>query len=498
MRIAIAIATSALALVGSACGGSTHARTGDVAAREAIPAPVTPLFASPDEPARATRPAPLGEATFPELEVHETTLPNGLTVIVSPRRELPIVGVAIASRTLTPLDANGPPGIASLLSRVIGRELERAAETDPEGEDRDPPEISVGNDGARIFAEVPARSLARAIRTLSAVVLARTCDPRDVELTRISMREDARASLYTPGGFSRLVQLRMLYGQTDRRGLPWFGSAELVESGGTAQCGWARERAFAPSETAIVIVGDVTPADALAAAQSAFGSWSAVAPTLAIEAPTFPPPTPRLVVVPTGSDQADIRLMERGPGVADADYPAFVVLTRLLGGMFVSRLNLSLREERGYSYGVTSELYTGSDHTVLEVATVVAAAHAAETVAEVVAEMLRLRSGAAAIESVELETARALERARLVHSVETCTARAHTLGRLFQQRLPVAWLARTHDALGDVDASGVASVAQRWLRADRAPMLVIARPRLVADSLARAMPGEVAVVEVPR
>ena len=64
------------------------------------------------------------------------------------------------------------------------------------------------------------------------------------------------------------------------------------------------------------------------------------------------PSGPRLALVPReGAAQSELRIGRLAARRDTPDYPALVVMNAVLGGQFVSRINLKLREEKGYTYG---------------------------------------------------------------------------------------------------------------------------------------------------
>jgi zinc protease len=100
------------------------------------------------------------------------------------------------------------------------------------------------------------------------------------------------------------------------------------------------------------MVGDVTPAEARRAATAAFGSWQGGA-AAAAEAPAAEPVsgTTIYIVDKPGAPQSVVVVGNVAIRRADPDYVAFEVMNNAFGGKFASRINLNLREDKGYSYG---------------------------------------------------------------------------------------------------------------------------------------------------
>ena len=90
-----------------------------------------------------------------------------------------------------------------------------------------------------------------------------------------------------------------------------------------------------------------------------FGAWRAPAeakPTKNL-AEVALAAKPRVFLIDRpGAEQSQIVAATVGPTRADPDYIRFVALDTLLGGNFVSRLNMNLREDKHWSYGARTRL----------------------------------------------------------------------------------------------------------------------------------------------
>jgi predicted Zn-dependent peptidase len=113
-------------------------------------------------------------------------------------------------------------------------------------------------------------------------------------------------------------------------------------------------RVFVPARATLVLAGDAGIDELVAAAEQAFGGWQSSAPgadpAAAQAAPS--PGAPRLTLVArAGAAQSELRLGHTTVSRATPDYHALLLLNAVLGGQFVSRLNLNLRQDKGYTYG---------------------------------------------------------------------------------------------------------------------------------------------------
>src|SRR5262249_9692009 len=146
---------------------------------------------------------------------------------------------------------------------------------------------------------------------------------------------------------------------------------------------------YGPRTTSVLLVGDLDAERGLAAASSAFGRWSSAAVP-----PPVPPPAPhgpaRVVIVDRpGAPQSELRVGHLGLAWSTKDLAAPQLPETVLGGSFTSRLNQTLRERHGYSYGARAEFQLlrapGPFVAAAAVRTDVTAAALRETVAELAA-----------------------------------------------------------------------------------------------------------------
>ena len=115
---------------------------------------------------------------------------------------------------------------------------------------------------------------------------------------------------------------------------------------------------YAPSAATLLLVGDLTPAEARSIAQQAYGSWTATRTALTpVGNPIRPSSGTRVILVDRPSSvQSSIIIGQPGFRATDPDYLTMVALNHVLGGGFSSRVNLNLREKHGYTYGAGSTL----------------------------------------------------------------------------------------------------------------------------------------------
>jgi len=450
-----------LILLLTGCGGSRAELPPPAAARSWV------------EPIEAPPPSD-GVPPRPELPPVETErLPSGLTVHVVRLPSVPVVYAGLAGRGARSDDA--PIELDALLEGALGASPRRGL-LDDEELDR----ARVDERGLRLVQRMVPDTLPAVLDEYAGYVRFGAIEAADVERARRTLLARAR--------FQRAQRSRRRFLPPDEELLGRLYGGDARRLGRTRLDARAFEahppdavrqrlRQFlAPSQTAIVVVGEVDPAEVHAAVRERLGDLPAAeAPPSPAEraAPRFPDPQTRLRIYGTEDEPSAVtRLVERGPARDHEDFAAYRVLGRLAGGMFSARLNLQLRESRGATYSVLARVVDRTDHSLLEISLVTPVAdagHAAETMVE---ELERL-GHADRITDDEMELARRVELARIAASVETPTGLGTALVDAFLAGEEPSAIVEEYDRVAALDRRAVADVASRWLRPEKAPMVII-------------------------
>jgi predicted Zn-dependent peptidase len=112
---------------------------------------------------------------------------------------------------------------------------------------------------------------------------------------------------------------------------------------------------FVPSGQLAGVSGDIAPKDAVAKLEKALGAWKG-GPVAEPKLPANPPIAEKKVYLISrpGSVQTDLTLANRAIGRTSPDYIACLVMNQVLGSGPAARLFRIIREEKGYTYGVSS------------------------------------------------------------------------------------------------------------------------------------------------
>jgi zinc protease len=239
---------------------------------------------------------------------------------------------------------------------------------------------------------------------------------------------------------------------------------------------------YTPASTTIIVVGDISANDATALISGSLGAWRGSAqPRGAVKAVPASRGYRVHLVEKEGAPQSELRVGFVGPARATEDYLDVVVMNAILGGLFSSRINLSLREKHGYTYGASSAFDWRREAGPFVVATAVKSDVTVESIKEIVFEIDRMRESMVS----DAELSLALDYLGGVFPIrfETTAAIASALTSLVVHNLPYDFFDRYRDQLAGVTRERVQRAAQRHLKVDETEIVVVGDPETVRRAL---------------
>jgi zinc protease len=428
---------------------------------------------------------PLGEPRpQPVPAAEESTLPNGLRLVVVPRPGVPLIELRlrVPFAATTAADAGLHTARGSVLSGAIllgttGHDQTGIAEL-LQGHGA---ELSVSTDADRLLfaTTLLPDGLAPVLGMLAELLTGATYPDDRVEGERARVAERIGIALSQPGVIARSALAARRYGEHPYAiTLP---DPELVTSvDGDALRDLHRARVL-PAGSTLVLVGDLDPRATAEAVADALADWTASGH--AVEAP----PAPELrstgieLVDRSGAVQSNIRLGGPAPGRTDPDLAAVRLANMIYGGYFSSRLVENIRERRGYTYSPRSSVdhqAAGSSFLVeADVATEVTGPALLETWYELG------RMALLPVTEAELDGARRYILGSMALSTATHAGLASTLSALVGAGLPPGWLAEHQRDLAAVTVDQVQEASRRYLASSALTAVVLGDAGRVAGQL---------------
>jgi zinc protease len=448
----------------------------------------------PDEPwrARPPTPQPLGKLTLPVA--HSFKLANGLTVLLVEQHQLPIVVAHLL--VLNGSDANpvDKPGLASFTSELL-----------PEGTQRRT-SSQIADHAAQLGASlrtltiiddsiVDIRTLKPnvnpALDLLSDVALHPKFDPPEIERVRKLRETNILQIQDDPQQLAFGVLQKLIYGPGHPYGYRDEGTIKAIHATGRDDLLAMWQRGYAPGNAALVLSGDLTAAEARALAEKYFGNWTGTATRH--EPPPVENKTARGVSIidKPGAPQTFLLVGTSGVARSTADYVPLEVMNNVLGGLYSSRININLREERGYTYGAFSFFAYQRAAGLFAAGGGMRTDSTGLAVQEVFKEMERIRSSAPTDE--ELKLAKGSFSQSLAGRFESAEQTANTVGDLFVYGLPLDYYQQLPASIAAVTADDVKRMADKYIHPESAVVVGAGDRAKIEDQLKKLSIGAVEV-----
>ncbi len=439
---------------------------------------------------------PAADARFPETS--RGRLENGMRWIAAPRPGTGTVRIDVLLDVGYAADAPDAWGTARLVGDLLtagttqrtGEQLQRSLE-------RLGAEFSVDTsaDTTRVTVSVPGSAVADAAELLAEVVLSPSF-PEDALEVR---RRTQLAAIAQEGVDARGISRRVLRGLLLGAGSPFAaptsgtGAADVVARLRRDDVVAFHAAWFRPASATLLVVGDIDAAAAASVAQ-AFAAWGGgAAPTKALPTARSAAPARIHLVDRPGAPQSLLVAAQFVPARGGPDDAALDVLNTILGGSFVSRLNMNLREDKHWSYGARSNLGDERGARVLSAFASVQSDRTADSLVEIAKE-LRGIAGAVPPTAAEIEAARASLTLTLPGRWEATRAVCESLGELVTFGLPDDWFdgyAARIRAVGPEDLARASAL----VHPDSVVWLVVGDRAKVEAALAATGLGEVVVID---
>jgi predicted Zn-dependent peptidase len=322
------------------------------------------------------------------------------------------------------------------------------------------------------WVRVPLREAARAMEVVGELIVRPRLTDRDIENERTVIVEEIRSYLDDPSEYCQILFQTALFGygplgreicgeEADVRGLADSAIREF----------WAAT--YRPANTVVAIVGDLGHAEATELAATAFGTGNGQVPAFA-PAPELPA-GPRVMVGKRATSQAQLCI---GVPALHRDHPdswTLAVLNAVLGDGMSSRLFLSVREELGLAYDVSSGIVDYADAGALEVSAGVDPAAMPAAITAIMAELARLRDEL--VPEDELDKAKRYLSGGLELRMDDTRHVASWIGGQEALHDRVLTLDEALAAVDKVDASAVQRVAARLFRDEALRLAAVAPGR---------------------
>ena len=433
---------------------------------------------------RAVRPEPAVEPQFaPPLPVHRQ-LPNGLQVTVVEKPGLPIVAFALLLPAGAIADPTDGPGLSFFTAQMLAEgTATRSSQDIANAFEFIGARLSIETrrETSILSAETLTRHWPQALALLADVVQNPTFPEHELERVRREHLTDLRRGQDDPTFIAEQLMPGLVFGRLSRYGHPSIGTAASVAAFTREQLADHFRRHGGPAAAHLLVVGDVSVDGAVEQAAAALGGWdNPLAAEVGAAAAgdddgivSRPEDSAGIYLVDKpGAAQSVIRAGHTVPPRRHPDFTSLGLLNYAFGGQFSARLNLNLRQDKGYSYGFHSGISWFRERSLLVAGGSVQTAVTKEAVAETLQEFRDIQGGRPA----SAEEVAAAKAGLLLGYPAGFERPGQILGQLIQlilHQLPDDYFRNTPARVSAVTMEQVRQAGAEWVRPGGLRTLVV-------------------------
>ena len=423
---------------------------------------------------RSTLPVPGPGKPFALPAVEKTRLPNGLQVWTVRHAQIPLVAYVLLIARGASADPPGKDGLAAITADMLDEgsgtrsaiQMHEALARLGAQFDTD-----IGADATAISVTALSRVADRALEFIGDLVVRPALREADFERVRQLRLHRLKQMRDSPAAVADRAFLKLLYAD-DPYGHAPIGHETTLTALTVDDVRRFHAAALAPGAATLIAVGDCTHDEVVRRSAEVFGAWngSGGAELPAADLQAAPP---RLAIVPRPkAPQSELRIGHVAVPRNTPDYHALALANAVLGGQFVSRINLNLREDKGFTYGARTsfEFRRRPGPFMLQVSVQTAATGRA--IEESIGEISGIR-GPRPVTAEELSFGIAALTRGYARNFETADQLARAVMQLALYELPEDYYARFVGIVEGISRDDVSRVMTRHVDPSRLTTLVV-------------------------
>ena len=422
---------------------------------------------------RKTAPEALAPVPFNIPQPFQTTLANGLRIVIFEDKRLPLVSYRLAFMSGEANDPTDSIGLTSAMASMLTEGTENYSSL-ALAEKIERLGASISASSSDDFTVLAASTLAlynsEILHLMSEIVFRPTFPADELDLYKRNAIENLKFQRSQPNFLANEQTARLLYGEHPYARVS--SSAKDIEKLSSEALSRFHNHRFIPNNAVLIAVGDVERDSLLQEIEEYFGDWAqGTGPES-----TFPQTPPRdkttlTIVDRQGSAQANIVLANLALGRKDPDYFAVTVMNQVLGAGASSRVFMNLREEKGYTYGaytrVDAKKLAGDFEATAEVRTAVTG----DSLKEFLYELNRIRDEK--VTSEELADAKNFLTGVFPIRAETQEGLTNLIVSQQLYDLPGDYLQTYRDDVNAITVEDVQRVANKYIVPDKMAIIIV-------------------------
>jgi len=445
-----------------------HVETVDVAGEEAF-------TSAPSSFDRSVMPK-AGDAPVVEVpDYWEAELANGIKILGVTSTETPTVTLTLGMDGGMLLDSEGKAGTA-YLTALLMNETTKHYSNEALASELAKLGSSIRFSTAGRYSQVYVSTLTKHLDETLALLKEKLFNPafteEDFERMKERVVQGLQQQAKTPSSLARRARDLILFGEDNRVSLPDEGTLETVQSITLDDVKTFYKNYYSPDKASIVAVGNLSKKD-MVETLDFIGQWQGNAYEFA-DYSDFPQYNQNQIFLIDSPEavQSVVYIVDRSlPFDATGNHFKSRLMNFPLGGAFNSRINLNLREDKGFTYGANSGFVGGKTLGWFEVSTDLTAANTGEGIKEILGEIERYRSEG--VEKAEIDFMRNAFTLSDALEFETPTSKARFLRQLLSYGLEKGYREAQLDIINNIDKESIDALAKQYLNIDKMQIIVV-------------------------
>lgn len=428
--------------------------------------------------------------------IWESKLANDIKILGVEQNELPLIRYTITINGGQYLDKIEKPGVANLVSSLM---MEGTKNKTPEQLEEEIEKLgadiwmTTNPENITISVNTLARNYEKTLALVEEILLEPRWDEEEFALAKEAVLNNLKRQKADPSYLARLAFNKLVYGEKHIFAYDIKGTEDVVNQITIDDLKAYYESNFSPSITTMSIAGNITKEKvekSLAGLTSAWQAKEVIFPEYQL--PVKPEKSQIYMVDVPGAKQSVINIGTLALSRQDEDYFPAYVMNYQLGGSFNGKVNIVLREEKGFTYGARTGFtaykipgYFSATSSVRSTATL-------ESVNIFKSLMEGYREG---ISEAELEfTKNALIKSYL-RQFETLGALTNMLQDINVYNLPLDYVKKEENIIRNMTLDIHKNIAQKYITPDKMYYVVAGDAETQAKELKKVGFGEPVILK---
>jgi zinc protease len=443
---------------------------------------------------RSQIPQPIQEKTFTLPKIKSFVLSNGLKVLCVQREFLPIIRMNLITGCGSIFDPKNKNGLANLFTMMIDEgagdynALELSEEFDILGSSLS---ANCNHDNIFLSLRTLSENFERSLELLSLIILKPHFNDQDFQRERRKIEVKLLQQKDEPEELAYLTFGHLVHGKNNPYAFPIHGYDDSISNINIDEIKEFYRNNFSPNNSSLIVVGNISEDKLIGSLENHLNYWGS---TSNLDVPKFEFIKNKKsvsILNKEGAVQTEIRVGHRSSSRNTPDYFSKTMMNTILGGQFTSRINLNLREAKGFTYGATSNFSYYKNSGEFCVSTSVSSENTLPAVNEILKELENIKIG---VTPEELDFARSSIVRKFPSQFESDGQIASNLSLLAIQNLPHDYFDNYTENIKNVSIEDVNKAAVNNIAMDEMSIVLVGDKNKLLDSFSTAGIGDVKII----